>query len=338
MTQVGEDCRTRIQSYMRVRKDAVDGLIQSHLPTPSGPARRLFEAMAQFVRAGGKRFRPILVTAATDFVAGRAGWDEESHDWWRRESAEREAALLYAAAVEYIHTYSLIHDDLPCMDDDDMRRGMPTCHVAHGEVTALLAGDALNTDAFALLARVQPEFHGRALQAAGELARAAGTGGMVAGQMADMEATGAGMDRGQKAREGEGRAVSETVSREELLGYIHKHKTAALIRAALAGGALMAGAEPRDLELLSSVGERVGLLFQVVDDILDVTSDTATLGKTAGRDQDLDKLTYPALIGLDAARGYSERLAREALDLLETAGDRARLLSALVRQIASRSS
>ncbi len=317
----------RVRTFWTARRDVVETFMRERLPSSNGPAHRLTEAMRYSLEAGGKRLRPILVTAAADFVAARPAWDASSHDWWLGESPDREAILLYATAMEFIHTYSLIHDDLPCMDDDELRRGKPTCHVAFDEATAVLAGDALNTDAFVLIAQVAPEYRERGLLAAGELARAAGSGGMVAGQMADLEATG---ERDSQDK--------PDIPPEKRLVYIHRHKTAALFRAALVGGGIMAGADKRDLGILSIVGEKVGLLFQVIDDILDVTSDTATLGKTAGRDEDLDKLTYPALFGLEVAREQAQLLLREALDSLAPTGDRGIFLRAIAEFIVSRSS
>ena len=317
----------RVKSFLAVRRDGVETFMRRRLPSSNGPADRLTQAMRYSLEAGGKRLRPVLVTAAADFVANRPAWDTSSHDGWLEDSADREAILLYATAMEFIHTYSLIHDDLPCMDDDELRRGKPTCHVAFDEATAVLAGDALNTDAFLLIAQVAPKYRERGLLAAGELARAAGSGGMVAGQMADLEATG----------EEESEATPD-IQPEKRLVYIHRHKTAALFRAALVGGGIMAGAEERDLGILSIVGEKVGLLFQVIDDILDVTGDTATLGKTAGRDEDLDKLTYPALFGLEVARDQAQLLLREALDSLAPTGDRGSFLRAIAEFIVSRSS
>ncbi len=334
MTQTVTDQEAaQVRTYFEARRKIIEPFLREQLPPVEGPGRKLFEAMRYSVEAGGKRLRPVLALAAADYVASRNGWDDSVHAWWTARGPEAEAVLLFACALEYIHTYSLIHDDLPCMDDDELRRGMPTCHVAHGEATALLAGDALNTDAFSLLAEVAPEFRERALLAIGELARAAGSGGMVTGQSVDLEATGGPADAGTGRPE-----PSDKETSMERLVYIHRHKTAALIRCSLVGGGLIAGAGRDDLQVLSDVGERVGLLFQVVDDILDVTGDTATLGKTAGRDEFLDKLTYPALLGLEQARNYACRLMQETLAPLETAGDRAEPLAALVRFVASRSS
>lgn len=332
MSSVVERESAQLKRYIQIRREIVEAFLLNQLPSSTGPGKPLTEAMSYSVQAGGKRIRPIMATVAADFVSNRSGWDETVHAWWREGSPEAEAVLLFGTALEFIHTYSLIHDDLPCMDNDELRRGKPTCHVVYGEATALLAGDALNTDAFLILSRVAPEFRSRAMQAAGVLAQAAGSGGMVIGQMADLEATGK-PDRKLNSH------ISETqLLPEELLLYIHKHKTAALIRASLEGGGILAGANDADLAILSTVGEKVGLLFQVVDDILDIISDTQTLGKTAGRDRDLEKLTYPALLGLDRAREYVGILTQETLACLESSGSRAELLCAIIRYIAGRTS
>jgi geranylgeranyl diphosphate synthase type II len=241
--------------------------------------RRLTDAMTYSLQAGGKRLRPMLVLAACEAVGG-----------------ELESALPVAAAFEMIHTYSLIHDDLPAMDDDDLRRGMPTCHKAFDEATAILAGDAMATYAFqVVLSHVQsPEM---AVAAGRELAVAAGLEGMVGGQMADLE--------------GEGR----TPSADELR-YIHEHKTGALITAAVACGGIMAGADKATLQRLRSYGKAIGLAFQVIDDILDETATAEQLGKSPGKDSASDKMTYPRLYGLEGARKYAEDLISKACDEL----------------------
>lgn len=219
--------------------------------------------------------------------------DEE----WKR------AILQTACSIEMIHTYSLVHDDLPCMDDDDLRRGRPTTHKVFGEALGVLSGDALQTLGFQLVAELPERFALRALRATRELAIASGHLGMVAGQAVDLES---------ENKPGD----------EDLLEFIHMRKTAALIRAALLMGAHMADASSRDLEILSKVGTHLGLIFQVVDDILDVVGDTNALGKTAGADQKHGKLTYPSLIGLERSRERVETMRDEVLALLEPEGER----------------
>ncbi len=239
---------------------------------------RLRDAMRYSLLAGGKRLRPVLCLSS----AALCGLD-----------AER--ILPFAAALECIHTYSLIHDDLPAMDDDDLRRGRPSCHKAFDEATAILAGDALLTDAFALMASVgtaspSPIPPDRVLAAVAEAARAAGSSGMVGGQIMDMDCT------------GKTDVPPETLCRLDAL------KTGALFRAACSTGAILAGADADAVTALRGYGEALGAAFQIVDDILDATADTATLGKPAGSDADMGKATYPAILGLEQSR----ELAREA--------------------------
>ncbi|MCZ7604980.1 MAG: polyprenyl synthetase family protein [Planctomycetota bacterium] len=246
----------------------------------SDAPRRLTDAMTYSLQAGGKRLRPMLVLAACEAVGG-----------------ELEPALPVAAAFEMIHTYSLIHDDLPAMDDDDLRRGRPTCHKAFDEATAILAGDAMATYAFqAILTHVSEP--AKAVAAGRELAIAAGLEGMVGGQMADLE--------------GEGR----TPSADELR-YIHEHKTGALITAAVVCGGIMGGAADSTLQHLREYGQAIGLAFQVIDDILDETATAEQLGKSPGKDSASDKMTYPRLYGLEGARNYAEQLISEACGHLQ---------------------
>ena len=241
----------------------------------SGAPRRIVDAMNYSLQAGGKRLRPMLVLAGCEAVGGKL-----------------EEALPVAAAFEMIHTYSLIHDDLPAMDDDDLRRGQPTCHKAFDEATAILAGDAMATYAFqAILTHVKDTT--RAVAAGRELAVGAGLDGMVGGQMADLE--------------GEGREPSV-----EQLRYIHEHKTGALITAAVVCGGIMGEAEEPTIGRLRNYGGLIGLAFQVVDDILDETATAEQLGKSPGKDSASDKMTYPRLYGLDGAKKYAEELISKA--------------------------
>ena len=277
--------------------------------------------MAYALNVGGKRLRPALVyTAALSL----------------RESLNINPPQLTpldlaAAAVEAVHTYSLVHDDLPAMDNDDLRRGQPTVHIAYDEAMAILAGDALQAWAFELLTKIENLPAETVLAMVKELAQAAGAGGMVEGQALDIEATGADSsgEFGYEASEAEddeelrdsrqsspSSAVDSASLDAELtleqLKMLHQLKTGALIRASLRLGALAMNAGPKERRLLSNYGDAVGLCFQVVDDILDVTTDTATLGKTAGKDEQADKLTYVKLLGLEGAKAEAQRLCDEA--------------------------
>jgi geranylgeranyl diphosphate synthase type II len=256
------------------------------------------------VFAGGKRVRPVLMLAACETVGG-----------------DLNQALPAACAMEMIHTYSLIHDDLPAMDDDDFRRGNPTNHKVYGEATAILAGDALLTEAFILLAGDQE--HGDAaarLRVIHEIATASGSRGMVGGQVVDMES------------EGKGEIDLATLS------YIHTHKTGALIRASVRAGAILGGATEQSLAALTHYGEAIGLAFQIADDILDVEGTTEELGKDAGSDQARGKATYPALVGLEASKARAQELVQMALDALSIFDQRAEPLRAIASYIVKRKS
>ncbi|AMV18124.1 Farnesyl diphosphate synthase [Planctomyces sp. SH-PL14] len=276
---------------------------------PDSPSR-LTESMAYSLMAGGKRMRPALVLLACEACGG-----------------EPEAALPAACAIEMIHTYSLIHDDLPAMDNDDFRRGRPTNHKQFGEATAILAGDGLLTLAFEVLARhVQPP----ALAAACvvDLASAAGPLGMVGGQEADLE--------------GEGRFDSETgggasrIATVEQLEWIHKRKTGRLLCSALTMGGRIAGATPEILRRLQIYGESVGLAFQIADDLLDVTGDPSRMGKAVRKDADAQKMTYPALLGEAESRRRAEGLIHRACDAISELGARSRHLVDLAHYIIER--
>jgi geranylgeranyl diphosphate synthase type II len=241
----------------------------------------------------GKRIRSALILWCCELIAGR-------------ENANARAA---AAAIEMVHTYSLVHDDLPAMDDDDLRRGRPTCHKAFDEATAILTGDGLLTLAFEVLAdRIdEPEL---AVRLIGELARAAGPAGMIAGQVADLKA-------------------ENTVGSVPKLEYIHTNKTAKMFRAAARMGALCGGASPEQLEILGQYGLKIGLGFQIADDILDVSASSEQLGKTAGKDLQAAKCTYPAVVGIEPAKELERRLASEAVALLTAFGATAEILRQL---------
>ncbi|MBF0425546.1 MAG: polyprenyl synthetase family protein [Magnetococcales bacterium] len=291
-----------LSAYLAQLKATVDATLDRHLPSENRPPRRLHAAMRYSVMAGGKRLRPVLALAAAEAVGG-----------------ETARVLPFACAMECIHTYSLIHDDLPAMDDDDMRRGWPTCHKKFDEATAILAGDALLTFAFELLATqpapgVAPDC---LLEVIAQLARAAGVAGMVGGQMFDLEA--------------ENRQV-DTVE----LQNIHIHKTGALIRMACVGGARLAGGTPEQLKRLKRYGEAIGLAFQITDDILDEVGDSQIMGKNTGSDRNKSKATYPFLVGLGQARTEAELLVEEALKSLETFPAAADPLRELARFTVSR--
>ena len=264
----------------------------------------LREAMSYSLMAGGKRVRPVLLLAAGNAVGG-----------------SEEEMLPFACAVEFVHTYSLIHDDLPAMDNDTMRRGKPTLHVVYGEGLAILAGDGLLAEAFALLAhepddRGRPEIAARKLTAIRRIAEAAGATGMVGGQAIDLQAVG--HSRGADALDSEG------------LQDMHARKTGALIRAATAAGAIMAGADNGRVSVIDHYATWLGLAFQIVDDVLDVEGDGRDLGKTAGKDAAAGKPTYPALFGLEA----SKRMAQDAADAAVAALAEARLDRSRLAEIA----
>ena len=265
-------------------KSAVEDALRRRLPSGSPIAPSLVDAMRHATLGGGKRLRPLFVCAACTGLGGRL-----------------EEALAPACAVEFIHAYSLIHDDLPSMDDDDLRHGLPSCHVAYGEATAILAGDALQALAFETLAAApgaSAETRAAAVQALG---KACGWAGLVGGQSFDLAA--------------EGRALDESQMRE-----LHAAKTGALIRAAVELGALFAGAGDGPRQRLGEFAKRIGLAFQVVDDVLDVTQSTEVLGKPAGSDRQAEKSTFPALMGEAAALQLSRQLLAEALELLKQDG------------------
>jgi len=287
-----------LTAYMDRCCRSVEAYLDQYLPAASTFPQPLFEAMRYSLFAGGKRLRPALALAAAEAVG-----------------ADGEVAVPFAAGLEMIHTYSLVHDDLPAMDDDDLRRGKPTCHKVYGEGTAILVGDGLLTDAFALitaseiLARHPAE---RVVRLAHELATAAGSGGMVAGQTLDLHLTGRSVDLAT-------------------LEFLHIHKTGALIRAAVRVGGLAAAAEPEPLEALTQFGARLGLAFQIADDVLDVEGSTEQLGKPVGSDQGLGKATYPALVGLEESKQRAAQLLEEALTALAPLGAAGAPLAALAR-------
>jgi geranylgeranyl diphosphate synthase, type II len=288
-------------AYMKERMSAVDAALDRLLPPESDRPETLHKAMRYSVFAGGKRLRPVLVIAGAEAVGGTG-----------------ERVMPAACAMELIHTYSLVHDDLPAMDNDDFRRGVPTNHKVFGEAMAILAGDALLTLAFQLVAENARESNAGALpDVVLDIAAAAGHRGMVAGQVADIEAEGQ-------------RVGAETVD------YIHTHKTGALIRTSLRVGAMLCGARPEQLRALSLAGANLGLAFQIVDDVLDVVASSEELGKTAGKDQIQQKATYPAIHGIEASRARAAVLIRDAEDALRPLGPPAEPIRALGRFILER--
>ena len=277
----------KLPAFFEEDRIAVDAALDRLLPAESEQPPSIHRAMRYSVFAGGKRVRPMLCLESA-----------------RIFSADINAALYPACAIEMIHTYSLIHDDLPALDNDDLRRGKPTCHKKFGEATAILAGDALLTLAFETIGNT-PVDPGRGVAIVKEVASAAGTvNGMVGGQVADLEA--------------EGKRISA-----EMLEYIHKSKTAALIRASVTAGALCAGASDPDVDRLRSFGAAIGWAFQVTDDILDVEESSAALGKTAGKDVAQQKATYPAIHGLQRSHEIAQELARKAIAELQPFGEKA---------------
>ena len=291
-----------LQVFLDASRALVDEALERWLPSPPACPQILSEAMRYSVFAGGKRLRPILTLAAADAV-------ERSR---AREDAGRargsEAALPAACAMELVHTYSLIHDDLPAMDNDTLRRGRPTLHVVYGDGIAILAGDALHAEAFALVAR-EPQMADQAivarkLKALSALAAAAGAVGMVGGQAVDLEAAGQAIGR------------SLTLDAEGLRA-MHLRKTGAMIRASVECGAIMSGGTDAQIVAVGRYGAEIGLAFQIVDDILDVEGEAASLGKTAGKDARGDKPTYPALFGLEVSRTMAADCLARARAALE---------------------
>lgn len=286
-----------LAQWMAARLAAFEVAATAQLPAADRAPQRLHQAMRYAVLDGGKRVRPLLVDAAGEVVGAP-------------EPALRAAAL----AVEYVHAYSLIHDDLPCMDNDVLRRGKPTVHIAFDEATAMLAGDALQAEAFQAIAEAPIEAGTRAALMA-ELAAAAGTRGMCGGQAIDLAAVGSSMSRAE-------------------LEQMHGMKTGALLRAAVRMGALAGAANPAVLAPLDRYAHAVGLAFQVVDDVLDVEATSQDLGKTAGKDAQQGKPTYVSMLGLSAARQWAERLRQDAHGALDTLPAAAAARAVRLRQLA----
>ena len=292
-----------LKGYLQNRSAMVDQALQRWMPGEDVLPRSLHQSMRYSVFAGGKRLRPILMIAACESIGGHA-----------------RQVLHAACAMEMIHTYSLVHDDLPAMDDDDFRRGRPTNHKVFGEATAILAGDALLTEAFRLLADAEANLTispARVIKVIELVARYAGSQGMVGGQVVDMESEGKEIDF-------------------PTLEYIHTHKTGGLILASVQVGALLGGASDAQLAAIKKFGGAAGLAFQIADDILDIVGDRKSLGKDVGSDQARGKATYPALLGLNESKQRADELYEEALASLASFGETADPLRELARQLIDR--
>ena len=291
---------TDLKRWIKRTRALVEKSLRGSVPAATTKPATIHRAMRYSLLSGGKRLRPLLCCAASEACGGTA-----------------RAALPAAVAVEMVHAYSLIHDDLPCMDDDDLRRGQPTSHIVFGEGIAVLAGDALLTEAFAVLAKAEPRARHQAADLVAELSRAAGSRGLIAGQVADLEA--------------EGRKPTEPA-----LYFIHAAKTGMLLRASLKLGAMCGGATNAQLAALDRFGFALGLAFQIQDDILDATQSAKKLGKTAGKDAATGKLTFPALYGLGKSQALAEQWTLEAVRSLKPFGPRADILRGLAAMILRR--
>src|SRR6266568_3943745 len=289
-----------LKTYLRSRQKEIDFALDRYLPKVNTKPATLHKAMRYSLFAGGKRLRPILCLAAAEACRGKIA-----------------NALPLACALECIHTYSLVHDDLPSMDNDDFRRGRPTCHKVFGDGIAVLAGDALLTIAFEIVSRAKPTLGYNMSILLREVAVAAGSQKLIAGQVADLE--------------GEGKQIGMAGLR-----YIHENKTAAILTTSVRLGAMSAGANPKQLNAITKFGRALGLAFQIIDDILDVTQTTEKLGKSAGKDIAAKKATYPAIIGLEKSRLEAKRLTRRAHNALSIFNERAEALHALANYLLER--
>jgi geranylgeranyl diphosphate synthase type II len=291
--------------YLKRKKKLIDEALEKVIPQETDFPQSLHKAMRYALLPGGKRIRPILAMAAYEAVGGTG-----------------DGILPYASALELIHTYSLIHDDLPALDNDDYRRGKPTTHKAFGEATAILAGDALLTEAFHLMSteglggEVDPRV---AIQAIGEISRAAGIAGMIAGQVVDLESEGKQVDL-------------------PILEFIHTHKTGSLILVCVRTGGLLGGATEAEMEALTRYGKAIGLAFQITDDILDVEGNRIAMGRPSGADVARNKVTYPALLGLGESKRRYNELITKAIEALELFGDRGEPLREIALYIGKRRS
>jgi geranylgeranyl diphosphate synthase type II len=289
-----------LKTYLATRAAEVDAALDQFLPKAKVRPATIHAAMRYSVFAGGKRLRPVLCLAAAEVCGG-----------------EVSNALAPACALELMHTYSLVHDDLPAMDDDDLRRGQPTCHKVYGEGMAVLCGDALLTESFIVLAQTTATKRYGTRDYVMELAVTGGSQKLIGGQVMDLE--------------GEGKKLTKRD-----LVRIHEAKTAALLTSALRLGGMTANATPAKLEALTNFGYALGLAFQVIDDILDVTQSTEVLGKTAGKDEAVEKSTYPAILGLEASRKEAARLTKAAMDALKPFGKKAARLQEIATHLLKR--
>ena len=289
-----------LKSWLKAQQQIVDAELKRQLPRENVRPVTIHKAMRYSIFAGGKRLRPILCLAAAEACGG-----------------EIENALAPACAVEIMHTYSLVHDDLPCMDDDDLRRGRPTSHKVFGEGVAVLCGDALLTEAFTIIAQTPNTKRYTAREYVSELAITGGSRKLIGGQILDLE--------------GEGKSLTK-----KQLIQIHEAKTAALLTSSLKLGAMTANATPKKLEAVTEFGYNLGLAFQVIDDILDVTQTTEQLGKTAGKDEVVDKSTYPAVMGLEKSKVEAAKFTKKALDALKPLGKKASRLDEIAHYMLDR--
>ncbi|MDA8974959.1 polyprenyl synthetase family protein [Akkermansiaceae bacterium] len=289
-----------LKPYLNAQQKTVDVALSSFLPKATARPKTVHQAMRYSIFAGGKRLRPILTLAAAEACGG----DEKN-------------ALPPACAVEVMHTYSLVHDDLPCMDDDDLRRGRPTSHKVYGEGMAVLTGDALLTEAFTILAETPQTKRYPLKDIILEFSICGGSKKLIGGQVLDLEGEGQDLTKAQLIR-------------------IHENKTAALLTTSLRLGGMTANASPRQLEALTDFGYNLGLAFQVIDDILDVTQSTEKLGKTAGKDEAVDKATYPSIMGLGKSKTEARRYTKKSLAALAVFGKKANRLEQIAHYLLDR--
>ncbi len=289
-----------LKAYLKSQQVLVDDALNSFLPRVTVRPKTVHQGMRYSIFAGGKRLRPILTLAAAEACGGEA-----------------KNALPPACSVEIMHTYSLVHDDLPSMDDDDLRRGRPTSHKVYGEGMAVLIGDALLTEAFTVLAQTPPTKRYSLKDILLEFSECGGSKKLIGGQVLDLEGEGKDLTKAQLVR-------------------IHENKTAALLTTSLRLGGMTANATVRQLDALTTFGYNLGLAFQVIDDILDVTQSTEQLGKTAGKDEAVDKATYPSILGLDKSKKEAARLTRKALAALEIFGKKGQHLEEIAHYLLDR--
>jgi geranylgeranyl diphosphate synthase, type II len=304
-----------LQETLEQGRALTDAALDRLIPLETQHPVSIHKAMRHSVFAGGKRLRPVLCMEAGRMIAGGIAVKKLAGKTAAGSLPKKIEEL--GAALEMLHTYSLIHDDLPALDNDDLRRGRPTCHKVFGDALAILAGDALQTQAYEVLARLECPAEAR-VRIIEEIARGTGTvDGMIGGQVVDLEA-------------------EHTQPTAEMLEYIHRAKTAALITASLVSGGLYAGAKNSEVEKLRAFGKSTGLAFQIVDDVLDVTQTSEQLGKTAGKDTAAQKATYPALFGIDESLRKADALVSAAFSELESFGERAETLKELARYLVER--